>query len=186
MQRHTYEPADTHVPEALEQTHAHTHRGELPTHHIQSIFNALLILGDHWMRSENVDTEKKQRMMPDHFTAQPQAAGGLSHQRVKVVTRKRKVWVYLMMSRTQYTCTHVHAYAGEACMPAECTHHLMLCQSWRAVSKTTTGLRFPWRPVHRSWSLNPGRPELSAFSRASCRYNGRMPVPWCQQKKKNN
>lgn len=116
---------------------------------------------------------------------QPKAAGGLSHQRVKVVTRKRRSEPCIHMANGVMRwclCTCVHAWLQK------CTHLLMLCQSWRAVSTMTTGLQFPWRPVHRSWSLNLGRPELTAFSHASCRYNGRTPEPWCptaKEKKKD-
>lgn len=115
---------------------------------------------------------------------QPKAAGGLSHQRVKVVTRKRRSEPCIHMANGVMRwclCTCVHAWLQK------CTHLLMLCQSWRAMSTMTTGLQFPWRPVHRSWSLNLGRPELTAFSHASCRYNGRTPEPWCptaKEKKK--
>lgn len=92
-----------------------------------------------------------------------------------------RAFIWLTVSCAWCLCTCVHAWLQK------CTHLLMLYQSWRAVSTMTTGLQFPWRPVHRSWSLNLGRPELTAFSHASCRYNGRTPEPWCptaKEKKK--
>lgn len=93
-----------------------------------------------------------------------------------------RAFIWLTVSCAWCLCTCVHAWLQK------CTHLLMLCQSWRAVSTMTTGLQFPWRPVHRSWSLNLGRPELTAFSHALCRYNGRTPEPWCptaKEKKKD-
>lgn len=90
--------------------------------------------------------------------------------------------------------THIHIYiythtwGGGGLRACRDTHLLMPCQSWRAACRVTGGLamRFPWRPVQRSWSLNPGRPELSAFSRVWCHYNGRKPAPVCTTAKQED
>ena len=80
-----------------------------------------------------------------------------------------------------HTHMHIYTHGGGELRACGDTHLLMPCQSWRAACRATGGfaMRFPWRPVQRSWSLNPGRPELSAFSRVWCHYNGRKPAPVC-------
>ncbi len=106
----------------------------------------------------------------------------LSHQRVKVVTGKRRFEWYIHISNAvmHFMSAHTHTHAGRECKHARIdTHLLMLCRSWRAASRVTRGFAtlFPWRPVQRSWSLNLGCPLLSAFWRVWCHYNGKKPAP---------
>lgn len=73
--------------------------------------------------------------------------------------------------------THTDVRTGGAPACGD-THLLMLRRSWRAASTAMRGLarEFPWRPVQRSWSLDPERPEFLAFWRV-WHNDGTKPAP---------
>lgn len=109
------------------------------------------------------------------FTVKPKATG-ISHQRLTVVTGKIRFELSNAVIHLMSTHTAVHRGSVRACRD---THLLMLCHSWRAVSTVERGFAawFPWRPVRRSRSLDPGPPELSAFLHVWCHNNGMKPAP---------
>lgn len=81
------------------------------------------------------------------FAVKPKAAGGLSLQRVKVVTGKRRFEPYVHISNAVVHLMSAHTHTHGGSMRAFRNTHLpMLCQSWRAVSRVTRGfvMWFPW------------------------------------------
>lgn len=100
------------------------------------------------MRSVNVDIKKEQRIMLNLFTVKPKAAGALLHQRVKVVTGKRRFQPHIAISIAviYWISAHVHTHTLGSMRACRDTHLLMLCQSWRAVSRVMRGyaMWFPW------------------------------------------
>lgn len=60
------------------------------------------------------------------FTVKPKATGGLSHQRIEVVTGRIRLELFMNLTLSYIWCLHTQMNARAACLPAE-THTSWSC-----------------------------------------------------------